>query len=130
MKTILVDAINTFVINGQGIDQEIFDLLEAFPNRKIVLTNASKEHLEYEDFSRVPYEIFTLQNNPSKSSPDYYLKMFKYFGLKSQEVIYFEHNPDAIKSSESVGIKTHYFDPEKRDVTSLDRFLRSELLNT
>lgn len=130
MKTILVDAINTFIINGWGIDQEICDVLEAFPNRKIVLTNASKERLEQEDFSRVPYDIFTLQNNPSKSSPDYYLKMFEHFDLKSQEVIYFEHNPDAIKSAESVGIKTYYFDPEKRDIASLNTFLRSELLNT
>lgn len=98
-----------------------------FSIHSLKLSYASEERLEHEDFSHVPYDIFTLQNNPNKSNPDYYLKILEHFGLKSQEVIYFEHNPDAIESAESVGIKTHYFDPEKRDVASLDRFLKSEL---
>ncbi len=127
MKTILVDAINTFVIKSQGIDQEIFDLLESFPNRKIVLTNATDERMEEPDFAEVPYEIFTLSNDPSKSDPEYFNMMLSHLGLQVEEVVYFEHNPEAIKSAESVGITTHHFDPEKRDISSLKAFLESEL---
>lgn len=127
MKTILVDAINTFVIKGQGIDQEIFDLLESFPNRKIVLTNATEERMEEPDFAEVPYEIFSLYNDPSKTDPDYFTMMLSHLMLSADEVVYFEHNPEAVKSAESVGIKTYYFDPEKRDILALKDFLETNL---
>jgi len=35
MKIILVDAINTFVIKGEGIFNEMYKMLEQYPNRKI-----------------------------------------------------------------------------------------------
>jgi len=37
----------------------------------------------------------------------------KNFDLKSDDVVYFEHNPEAVKSAQSVGIKTHFLDNEK-----------------
>lgn len=37
MKTILVDAINTFVIKDKGIFEGMHKLLEQYPNRKIIL---------------------------------------------------------------------------------------------
>ncbi len=127
MKTILVDAINTFVIKGQGIDQEMFELLESFPNRKIVLTNALEERMEQSDFQSVPYEIFSLYNDPGKSDPEFYRLMLSHLMLSADEVVYFEHNPEAVKSAESVGIKTYYFDPEKRDILALKDFLETNL---
>ena len=127
MKTILVDAINTFVIKGQGIDQEIFDLLESFPNRKVVLTNAPEERMEEPDFLEVPYEIFSLYNDPGKTDPDYFRQLLGHLMLEAEDVVYFEHNPEAIKSAESVGITTYHFDPENRDISSLKDFLDSEL---
>ena len=45
MKIILVDAIHVFVIKGEGIFQEMFDMLEQYPNRKILLTNANNEEI-------------------------------------------------------------------------------------
>lgn len=127
MKTILVDAINTFVIKGQGIDQEMFDLLESFPNRKVVVTNADEDRLMEPDFLEVPYEIFTLHNDPNKSDPEYYNLLLIQLGLNMEDVIYFEHNPEAVKSAESVGITTYQFDPENRDIDSLKQFLDSNL---
>jgi hypothetical protein len=38
MKTILVDAINAFVLKDNGIFQEMYRLLEEYPNNKIILT--------------------------------------------------------------------------------------------
>lgn len=127
MKTILIDAINTFVIKGQGIDQEMFGILQSFSNRKIILTNADDEQMEELGLDKMPYEVFTLKHNPDKIDPKYYEKMLLHFNLKAQDVIYFEHNTDAVKSAQSVGIKTHYFDKDKRDLNALRDFLISAL---
>ena len=44
MKTILlVDAINTFVLENKEIFKEMYELLESYSNRKIFLTNAGGE---------------------------------------------------------------------------------------
>ena len=49
MKTILVDAIDTFVIEAEN-GFEIFELmqkmLDEFPNRKIILTGANDEQFK------------------------------------------------------------------------------------
>lgn len=127
MKTILVDAVDTFIIKDQGIDQAMFELLESFPNRKTVLTNATEERMEEPDFLEVPYEIFSLYNDPGKTDPDYFHQMLAHLMLNAEEVVYFEHNPEAVKSAESVGITAYYFDPEKRDIRRLKGFLESEL---
>ncbi len=127
MKTILVDAVNTLIVKGQGIDQEIFDLLESFPNRKIVVTNADDDRMMEPDFSEVPYEIFSLHNDPNKSDPEYYQLLLIQLSLNMEDVIYFEHNPEAVKSAESVGITTYHFDPENRDIEALKNFLLHEL---
>ena len=39
MKTILVDAVNVFVVDGK-IFEPLHELLEKYPNRKIILTNS------------------------------------------------------------------------------------------
>lgn len=127
MKTILVDAINTFVIKDQGIDQEIFDLLESFPHRKIVVTNADDDRLAESDFAEVPYEIFTLSNDPAKTDPEYFRQLLGHLMLEAEDVVYFEHNPGAVESAESVGITSYYFDPEKRDIGALQNFLQQEI---
>ena len=49
--------------------------------------------------------------------------MLEHFNLKSEDVVYFEHNPDAVKSAQSVGIKTHFWDNEKRPLRELSIFL-------
>lgn len=53
--------------------------------------------------------------------------MLPHLGLEAEEVIYFEHGPEAVESAESVGITVYHFDPEKRDISSLKQFLESEL---
>lgn len=127
MKTILVDAINTFVIKGEGIFQEMFDLLEKYSNKKIILTNADDEQMEKFGLNNMPYEVFTLKHNPDKIDPKYYEIMLKHFDLSKDDVIYFEHNIDAIKSAQLVGIKTYHYDPDRKDLDDLKKFLDENL---
>ncbi|KKU22505.1 MAG: hypothetical protein UX31_C0001G0023 [Candidatus Nomurabacteria bacterium GW2011_GWA1_46_11] len=130
MKTILVDAVDTFVVEKDGmfkVGEEMHHLLESYPNRKIVVSNANDEQIPLWNLDKLPYELFTLKHNPDKTDPEYFNKMLQHFGLSKDDVIYFEHNPEAVKSAESVGIKTHYYDSEKKDLESLKVFLDTNL---
>lgn len=127
MKTILVDAVNALVIEGKGIFREMYDLLETFPNRKIILTGANDEQFKKFGLDKMPYEVFTLKHNPEKTEPKYYKIMLEHFGLGKNDVIYFENKIEAVKSAQSVGIKSHHYDPEKKDLKALKEFLTTNL---
>ena len=72
MKTILVDAINTLVDKETGIFQEMYELLERYPNRKIIVTNADDEQVKKFGLDTMPYEVFTMKHNPNKTDPLYF----------------------------------------------------------
>ncbi|MDP3710754.1 MAG: hypothetical protein Q8R29_03495 [bacterium] len=130
MKTILVDAVYCFVVeNGGvfGIFKEMHDLLETFPNRKIILTGANDEQFKKFGLDQTPYEVFTLKHNPEKTNPEYYEIMLKHFGLGKDDVIYFEHDHWAVKSAESVGIKSYHYDNDKKDLEALRNFITENI---
>ncbi len=122
MKTILVDAVDTFVIEGEGIFQPMFKLLEQYPNRKIVLTNANDEQVIEFGLTNLPYELYTLKHHPDKTDPKYFEQMLKHFNLTSSDVIYFEHNLEAVKSAQFLGITSYHYDPDERDLENLKKF--------
>jgi len=123
VKTILVDAAGTFVIEGVGIYQPLYKLLEEYPNRKIILTNANDEQLVEFGLTNLPYDLYTLKHNPNKTDPEYFRKMLKNYNLNTKDVIYFEHSQEAVISAESVGIISYYYDPDKKDLATLKQFI-------
>jgi len=127
MKTILVDAINTFVIKDEGIFEAMRVLLEQYSNRKIILTNADDEQMKKYDLNNMPYEVFTLKHDPEKIDLKYFEIMLKHFNLNVADVVYFEHNPDAVKSAQSVGINAFYYDNDKKDLVALKKFIDENL---
>lgn len=127
MKTILVDAIGGFVIKGEGIFEEMHKMLEEYPNKKIILTNADDEAMEKHGLNDMPYEVFTLKHNPEKTDPKYYELMLEHFNLEVEDVIYFEHSEEAVKSAQSLGIKTYLYDSEKKDLVALKKFIDDNL---
>ena len=127
MKTILVDAVYTFVTEGGGIFKEMYDLLETFPNRKIVLTGADDEQFKRFGLNKMPYEVFTLKHNPEKTNPKYYETMLKHFGLSKDDVLYLEHDENAVKSAESIGVVSYHYESETRDLDALKEFLQRHL---
>ena len=131
MKTILVDAVRCFVIEKEDgtfhIFKEMQDLLENFPNDKILLTGANDEEFKRFGLAKMPWEVFTLKHNPEKTNPEYYKILLQKFNLSPENVIYFEHSPDAVKSAQSVGINTFYYDNSKKDLTALKQFLDENL---
>lgn len=131
MKIILVDTAHCFIIKKDDGTFQIFkkmqDLLEGYPNKKIILTNANDEQFKKFGLDKVPWEVFTLKHNPEKINPQYYRILLQKFNLAPEDVVYFEHNLDAVKSAKSVGINTFYYDNDKKDLVALKQFLDENL---
>jgi len=49
--------------------------------------------------------------------------------FKKEDVIYFEHKPEAAKNAQSMGIKTHYYNPKIKDLRALKKFLTDNIRN-
>jgi HAD superfamily hydrolase (TIGR01509 family) len=126
MKTILVDAGKTFVVNG-SIYEDMYDLLESYPNTKILLTNANDEQIEDSGLVNLPYDLFTLKHNPDKNDPKYFKILFEKYNLKPKDCIYFDHKQDAVDSAKSLGITSYFYDSEKKDLDELKEFLANNL---
>jgi HAD superfamily hydrolase (TIGR01509 family) len=103
-------------------------LLEEYPNRKIILTNANDEEMVKFGLVNLPYEVFTLKHKPDKTNPEYFEKLLEHFRLSPIDVVYFEHAPAAVDAAKSAGIVSHYYDSEKKDIESLRMFLDSNLV--
>ncbi len=126
MKTILVDAVGTFVVDGK-VDEDLYNLLESYENPKIILTNANDEQLVQFGIVEMPYEVFTLKHNPDKTDPKYFRKFLQEYNLNVSDVVYFEHSQEAIDSAQSLGIITFFYIPDKKNLVSLKEFLDTNL---
>jgi len=116
-KFILVDAVHCLIDENGIVNKALKDYLDSFENKKIVLTNASfDKHKKL--FQNVDYEIFSLENKPSKKDPSYYKIFLEKYKLKSEQVIYFEHDKENIESSESSGIKTFFYENNLNEIKS------------
>lgn len=127
MKTILVDAINGYVLEDGSILQSMHELLESYPNKKLVLTGANDEQFKHFKLEQVPYEVFTLKHEPEKTDPEYFKILLEKYGLEAEDVVYFEHNAEAAKTAQSVGITTYFYDHTKEDMDALKQFLDANL---
>ena len=101
--------------------------MDTLPNKKIIVTNANDEQLITFGIVNMPYEVFTLKHNPDKVDPKYFKILLDHFDLDPENVIYFEHNNDAVKSGTSVGITTHFYDKDERDIVKLERFINNNI---
>lgn len=122
MKTILVDAIHCFVIKDEGINKSLQKMLDKYKNKKIILTGANDEEMEKFDLDKMPYEVFTMKHDPDKTDPKYYEMFLSKFNLKAEDVVYFEHDEKAAETARSIGIKTHVYEAEKKDLIALEVF--------
>ena len=127
MKTILVDAINGLVLEDGSILKPMQELLQSYPNPKIVLTGANDEQFKRFKLDQVPYEVFTLKHNPEKSDPEYFNILLQKYNLQATDVIYFEHSAKAAESARSIGINTYFYDHTKEDMAALKQFLDANL---
>lgn len=128
MKTIFVDAIDGLILKDGTIFEEMHQLLEKYPNPKLVLTGANDEQFKEFNLDKSPYEVFTLKHNPEKTDPKYFEILLDKYNLKPDDVVYFEHNKEAAEVAEKAGIKTMFYDSSKRDLKELKNFLDKNLI--
>ena len=122
-KVILVDAYHC-LFTENGINKKMQEILDSFPNRKIVLTNADDEQMKRFGIDTSPYEVFTLKHNPNKTDGGYYEKMLEYFNLHPSDCVYIEHNKDAITQAEKVGMRSFHYE---NDLELLEQFIKENL---
>ena len=131
IKTILVDAVDTSIIEnevGEYIQyKELFNLLETYSNPKLILTNANDEQMVQFGLNNVPYPVFTMRHNPDKPNPLYFKTLLEKYKLNASDVLYFEHNVDAVKSAQSVGITSYHYDKDTKDLISLKKFINENI---
>jgi FMN phosphatase YigB (HAD superfamily) len=123
-KIILVDAIHTLIIPDKGIYDPLFNLLETYPNRKIVLTGANDKEFSEHGLDKISYEVFTLKHNPEKSDPNYYKILLEKLDLAVEDLVYIEHNLEAVHSAESLNINAFHYNKDLRDINKLNEFLK------
>jgi HAD superfamily hydrolase (TIGR01509 family) len=127
-KTILVDAYQgIYRPDLNGVDQQMYLILEGFDNSKVIVTNATSEKMVELGMIDLPYPVFTQNFNPLKTDPKYYLNLLSEYNLTPDQVIYFEHDNQAVESARSIGINSYCYDYEKRDLTALESFLRENI---
>ena len=74
----------------------------------------------------MPYPVFSLSHNPDKTNPLYFKKLIHHYNTKNDELIYFEHNLDAVNSAKSLNIISYHYDPNK-PIKFLKEFLDNNL---
>lgn len=125
MKTILLDAWNTFVTEN-GINNPLNLILENYKTPKIIVTNANQEECLNYGIINMPYEVFSLAHKPNKTDSNYFIQLFQKFDLNAENVIYIEHNREAIEAAKSLNIKTFHFN-KSENLNKLIKFLDSNL---
>ena len=54
---------------------------------------------------------------------NYYKILLEQFDLAVEDLIYIEHNMEAIRSAESLNIKVFHYDKDLKDINKLNQFL-------
>ena len=103
-------------------------MLQTTITNTMQMLNANDEEIQRFGLDKVPYEMFTLKHDPDKIDPIYYIKMLEHYNFNTEEVIYFEHNADAVKSAKSVGIITHHYDKDLKDLDALKKFFDENIV--
>ncbi len=107
-KAILVDAINCLIDKGKGLDKEIAEFLNNLNVKIIIVTNTEEKEIKSK-LEKYNFDVFTLLKNPDKSNLDYFKILLDKYKLKAEEVIYFDHKEENIKSAKSIGITSELY---------------------
>jgi FMN phosphatase YigB (HAD superfamily) len=103
----------------------MLEMLEKFPNDKIILTNADEEKQVELWLVDLPYPMFTQSFDPMKTDPQFYKNFLEEYNFLATEPVYFEHHEWAVESARSIWIETYHFDKDERNLQTLKWFLEA-----
>jgi len=113
-KVLLVDAVRTLIssntdytIDSWSLNTQLADHLKTLHNYKIiVVTNASWEGLTKIQslLSWYNFELFSLENTPSKNNPEYFQKLLSTRIIHPWDCFYIDHKQENLDAAKQVGI--------------------------
>ena len=62
-----------------------------------------------------------------EDDPIYFKRLFEKYNLTADDVVYFDRTQEFADCGKSLGIPTHWYDPEKKDLGALKKFLDENL---
>lgn len=108
-KVLLVDAIKTLISSDvnynsdtRSLNKDLADYLKTLYNYKIiVVTNASGEKLERVKYllSDYSFDIYTLENDPSKKDSQYFKRLLQYYKFTWNCCFYIDHKQENLDSA-------------------------------
>jgi FMN phosphatase YigB (HAD superfamily) len=125
MKTILVDGIHVLMKEGGGLNSELYQLLESYPNPKVIATGANEEQMKKYGLDNPPYPVYSGAHNPEKTDPEFYKRFMREHKLHSEDVVMFDQAVSAVRSAGLAGIPAYCFNVEVGDLLALKSFLDS-----
>ena len=111
---VLIDAVGTLVSGDQDLtfetrelNTELADYLATLDVQIVVTSNARGERGKRirDLMSGYSFEYFSLDNNPSKTDPEYFAHLLMYYGFDPEEGICLDHLQDNLDSANELDIK-------------------------
>ncbi len=103
-RTLLVDGMHCLYDEKFNVNKKLFDVLQSFDARKILVVNNFKDRAE-ELLKDYNYEVFSFNGKILKNRKDFFEKLLNKYKLDKNEIIYFDHDERNIETAEEVGIK-------------------------
>lgn len=115
MKTLLVDAVRTIIssdkeytIDTWWLNKDLADYLITLNNcRIIVVTNAPD--LKFAKIQRYladyDFEIYSLENNPWKTDPEFFKKLLQDKKINASDCFYLDHKQENLEAAVMNGIE-------------------------
>ena len=111
----------------EGIQSQINSLIGT--NTKIVRRKKNNEDIKHELFINIITQIELVINRSTLVHSDFKIDLSDYDEMYLQiidNLIYIEHNKEAVKSAKSIGIKTHHYNPHE-PIEEISKFLLKNL---
>jgi len=123
-KTILVDGMGCIYDEQFKPNQHLLNILNSFNNQKILVVNKFREK-GYNTVRTNISQAFSLEEKEiNKNNPEYWKTLMSKFNLSPENSLYFEHNPENVKTAKILGIKSIHY---TGNIEEIKEFLEANL---
>lgn len=129
-RTILVDGMFCIYNDNFEVNNEILEIVNSINTKKILVINGFREKGE-KLLKKYGFSAFSMEEEGiKKDNPKFFDTLLKKFKLKPEEVIYFDHDKDNVKTAQSLGIlSNHYNKDETKIIDKLKEFVNDNLFS-
>ena len=103
-RVLLIDGMHCLYDENFNINKKLFDALQNFNCRKIIVVNNFKEKAEAL-LKEYGYEIFSFNGKILKNKKEFFEKLMEKYKIEKDEIIYFDHDDENVDTAEEAGIK-------------------------